>query len=156
MYLSVRLYHGLTQKEIQKKAKKRKNCTFVNDVRLEKEERVTSFGGAVLLTEGGHSPTEVSKTGRPPAPAAFDWAISSQELTLEYCWNDTDIVSFGFADHRMSRNSGDYRNVLDHYGGYVLPFRCAKVFLGEELYARCAALRIKHQPDESDLSFAYG
>ena len=83
---------------------------------------------AVLLTEGGRSPTEVSKTGRPPAPGVSESAISSQGRTSESGWSAVSSVSSGFADPHKNRTSGDYKTAPGHSCGFAPLCRYAKEF----------------------------
>ena len=83
---------------------------------------------AVLLTEGGRSPTEVSKTGRPPALAASESAFSSQEPTWECGWIAVSSVSSGFADPHKNRTSGDYKTAPGHSCGFAPLCRYAREF----------------------------
>ena len=111
---------------------------------------------AVLLTEGGRSPTEVSKTGRPPAPAAFESAFSSRGRTLESGWNVVSSVSSGFADPHKNRTSGDYRTAPGHSCGYVQLCHYARVSLVGSSCGQCEVYCKEHPKDEHDLSFACG
>ena len=107
---------------------------------------------AVLLTEGGRSPTEVSKTGRPPAPAAFESAFSSRGRTLESGWSVVSSVSSGFADPHKNRISGNCRTAPGRFCGCVLPCHYARAFWDGLSYGQCEACCTKHPKDEYDSS----
>ena len=111
---------------------------------------------AVLLTEGGRSPTGVSKTGRLPAPAASESAISSQGRTLESGWNAVSTVSFGSGDPHTNRISGNYRTAPGRSCGCVQPCRYAKVSWDGSSCGQCEACCKDHPKDEHDLSFVCG
>ena len=110
----------------------------------------------VLLTEGGRSPTEVSKTGRPPAPAASGSATSSPERPWESDWNAVSNVSSGLADPHKNRTSGDYRTAPGRFCGCVPPCRYARASLDGSSYGQCEVYCKEHPKDGFDLSFAYG
>ena len=88
----------------------------------------------VLLTEGGRSPTGVSKTGRPPAPVASESVTSNPGRTLESGWSAVNSVSSGFADPHKNRTLGDYRTAPGRFYGYVPLCRYAKVSLDGSSY----------------------
>ena len=130
-------------------------CIFVNDVRPRKRKSCKKRR-SVLLTEGGRSPTGVSKTGRLPAPAAFESAISSQGRTLESGWNAVSTVSFGSGDPHTNRISGNYRTAPGRSCGCVQPCRYAKVSWDGSSCGQCEACCKDHPKDEHDLSFVCG
>ena len=111
---------------------------------------------AVLLTEGGRSPTGVSKTGRTPTPAASESAFSIQERPWECGWLAVSTVSFGSGDPHKNRTSGDYRTAPGHSCGCVLLYRCARVSWDGSSCGQCEACCTKHPKDEYDLSFVCG
>ena len=106
-----------------------------------------------MLTEGGRSPTGVSKTGRPPAPAASEAAISSRERPWECGWLAVSSASSEAVDLHKNRTSGDYRTVLGRFCGCVPLYRYAKAFSGELFCGRYEAHCKEHPKDERDLSF---
>ena len=108
---------------------------------------------AVLLTEGGRSPTGVSKTGRPPALAASESVISIRGQPLEYDSHAVSSVSSGFEDPHMSRTSGNCRTAPGHSCGCVPLYRYAKAFSGELFCGRYEAHCKERPKDERDLSF---
>ena len=50
-----------------------------------KKEKEFGLRISVLLMSGGRSPSDISKTGRPPAPVVFGSEISNREQTLGFC-----------------------------------------------------------------------
>ena len=94
---------------------------------------------SVLLTEGGRSPTGVGKTGRLPAPAASESAISSQGRPWEFGWIAVNSVSSEAVDPHMNRTSGNYRTVPGHSCGCVPPCRYARVSLDGSSYGQYEA-----------------
>ena len=56
-----------------------------------------------MLTEGGRSPTEVSKTGRLLTPAAFESATSILTLPSEYGLTAADTTSSGAANRQRNK-----------------------------------------------------
>ena len=114
------------------------------------------FRKAVLLTEGGRSPTGVSKTERPPAPAASGSATSSPERPLESDWNAVSNVSSGLADPHKNRTSGDYRTAPGRFCGCVPLYRCARASSDGSSCGRYGVDCKGHPKGELDLSFACG
>ena len=131
------------------------SCKFVNDVRPKKRKSYKKCR-SVLLTEGGRSPTGVSKTGRFPAPVASELAISSQGRTSESGWNAVSTVSFGSGDLHKNRTSENYRTVLGRSCGCVQLCRYARVFWDESFCELCEACRKEHPKDAHDPSFGCG
>ena len=111
---------------------------------------------AVLLTEGGRSPTGVSKTERPLTPAASESVFSSQERPWECGWLAVSSVSFGSGGPHKNRTSGDYRTALGRSYGCVLPCHCAMVLRDGSSCGQYEACCTKHPKDEYDLSFVCG
>lgn len=106
----------------------------------------------VLLTEGGRSPTGVSKTGRLAVPAASESETSSQERPWEYDLLAVSSVSSGFADPHKNRISGNCRTAPGRFCGFVLPCHYARAFWDGLSYGQCEACCTKHPKDEYDSS----
>ena len=109
---------------------------------------------SVLLTEGGRSQTGVSKTGRLPAPAASESAISSQGRPWEFGWIAVNSVSSEAVDPHMNRTLGNYRTVPGHSCGCVPLCRYARAFSDGSSCGQYDASRKMYPKDERDLFFA--
>ena len=128
------------------------DCSFVNDVRLRKRRKSSKFCRSVLLTQGGRSPTGVSKTGRLPVPDASESAISIQAPPSGFCWRVVGTASSEAANPHKNRTSGNYRTAPGRFCGCVLPCHYARAFWDGLSYGQCEACCTKHPKDEYDSS----
>ena len=105
-----------------------------------------------MLTEGGRSPTGVSKTGQLRVPAAFGSAISSQGRPWECGWLVVSSASSESASLHRNRTLGNYRTALGRSCGYALLCRCAKAFSDELFCEHYEAYDKAHPTDGYVLS----
>ena len=105
-----------------------------------------------MLTEGGRSPTGVSKTGRPPAPAVSGSETSNPKQTLGCGWNAAGTASFEPASLHRNKSSNGCRTVLGRFCDFALLYRCARVLQDGLSYDQYEVDCKAHPTDEYALS----